>query len=88
METKESIQQLIDTQFEKRFDVSDELNDRLKNIPSFIKKSKNRTWLAVAGVALLMSLNVMAISKKTKTNKKEFIIEQYSTSNLNIGSYE
>jgi hypothetical protein len=42
----------------------------------------------VAGVAVLVSLNVLAISKKTKTNKQNYIIEQYSTSTLNSDSYE
>jgi hypothetical protein len=57
-------------------------------IPSISRAYRKNNWLLVAGVAVLVSLNVLAISKKTKTNKQNYITEQYSMNSLSTDSYE
>ena len=57
-------------------------------VPFTAKKNRTNNWLLVAGVAVLVSLNVLAISKKTKTNKQNYITEQYSMNSLSTDSYE
>jgi hypothetical protein len=88
MENKEGLLKIIDEKFDARIEVSDELQSKLFMVPFTAKKNRTNNWLLVAGVAVLVSLNVLAISKKTKTNKQNYIIEQYSTSTLNSDSYE
>lgn len=88
MENKEDLLKIIDEKFDARIELSDELKTRLMTIPSISRVYRKNNWLLVAGVAVLVSLNVLAISKKTKTNKQNYIIEQYSTSTLNSDSYE
>ena len=88
MENKEDLLKIIEEKFDARIEVSDELLSKLFMIPFTARKNRTNNWLLVAGVAVLVSLNVLAISKKTKTNKKNYIIEQYSTSTINSDSYE
>jgi predicted transcriptional regulator len=88
MENREDLLKIIDDKFDARIELSDEFKTRLMTIPSISRTYRKNNWLLVAGVAVLVSLNVLAISKKTKTNKQNYIIEQYSTSTLNSDSYE
>jgi len=88
MENKEDLLKIIEEKFDARIEVSDELQSKLFMIPFTARKNRTNNWLLVAGVAVLVSLNVLAISKKTKTNKQNYIIEQYSISTLNSDSYE
>jgi len=88
MKNKEDLLKIIDDKFDARIELSDEFKTRLMTIPSISRTYRKNNWLLVAGVAVLVSLNVMAISKKTRTNKQDYIIEQYSTSTLNFDSYE
>lgn len=88
MENKEDLLKIIEEKFIARIEVSDELQLRLLNVPVSTKKNRTTNWLLVAGIAVLVSLNVLAISKKTKINRQNYIIEQYSTSTLNSDSYE
>jgi hypothetical protein len=88
MENKDDILKIIEEKFTTRIELSDELQSKLLKVPITTRKNSTNNWLLVAGVAVLVSLNVLAISKKTKTNKQNYIIEQYSTSTLNSGSYE
>jgi predicted transcriptional regulator len=88
MENKEDLLKIIDEKFDARIELSDEFKTRLMTIPSISRTYRKNNWLLVAGVAVLVSLNVLAISKKTKTNKQNYIIEQYSTNTLNSDSYE
>ncbi len=88
MENKEDLLKIIDEKFDARIEVSDELQSKLFMIPFTVRKNRTNNWLLVAGVAVLVSLNVLAISKKTKTNKKNYIIEQYSMNSLSTDSYE
>ena len=88
MENKEDLLKIINEKFDARIELSEEFKTRLMTIPSISRVYRKNNWLLVAGVAVLVSLNVLAISKKTKTNKQNYIIEQYSTSTLNSDSYE
>ena len=88
MENKDDLLKIIEEKFTTRIELSDELQSKLFKVPITARKNSTNNWLLVAGVAVLMSLNVLAISKKTKTNKQNYIIEQYSTSTLNSDSYE
>ena len=88
MENREDLLKIIDEIFDARIELSDEFKTRLMTIPSTSRAYRKNNWLLVAGVAVLVSLNVLAIAKKTKTNKQNYIIEQYSTSTLNSDSYE
>jgi predicted transcriptional regulator len=88
MENREDLLKIIDEKFDARIELSEEFKTRLMTIPSISRTYRKNNWLLVAGVAVLVSLNVLAISKKTKTNKQNYIIEQYSTSTLNSDSYE
>jgi predicted transcriptional regulator len=88
MENKEDLLKIIDEKFDARIELSEEFKTRLMTIPSISRTYRKNNWLLVAGVAVLVSLNVLAISKKTKTNKQNYIIEQYSTNTLNSDSYE
>ena len=88
MENKEDLLKIIEEKFTTRIEVSDELQSKLFKIPFTKRKNRTNNWLLVAGVAVLVSLNVLAISKKTKINKQNYIIEQYSTSASNTDSYE
>lgn len=88
MENKEAISTIIDEKFDARIELSEEFKTRLMTIPSVSSTYRKNYWLLVAGVAVLLSLNVLAIAKKTRTNKQVYIIEQYSTSTLNSGDYE
>jgi len=88
MKNKEDLLKIIDDKFDARIELSDEFKTRLMTIPSISRTYRKNNWLLVAGVAVLVSLNVLAISKKTRTNKQDYIIEQYSTSTLNFDSYE
>jgi hypothetical protein len=88
MENKDDLLKIIEEKFTTRIELSDELQSILLKVPITTRKNSTSNWLLVAGVAVLVSLNVLAISKKTKTNKQNYIIEQYSTSTLNSDSYE
>ena len=88
MENREDLLKIIDEKFDARIELSEEFKTRLMTIPSISRAYRKNNWLLVAGVAVLVSLNVLAISKKTKTNKQNYIIEQYSTNTLNSDSYE
>ncbi len=88
MENKEAISTIIDEKFDARIELSEEFKTRLMTIPSVSSTYRKNYWLLVAGVAVLLSLNVLAIAKKTRTNKQVYIIEQYSTSTLNSDDYE
>ncbi len=88
MENKDDLLKIIEEKFTTRIELSDELQSKLLKVPITTRKNSTSNWLLVAGVAVLVSLNVLAISKKTKTNKQNYIIEQYSTSTLNSDSYE
>jgi len=88
MENKEGLLKIIEEKFDARIEVSDELQSKLFMIPFTARKNRTNNWLLVAGVAVLVSLNVLAISKKTKTNKQNYIIEQYSMNSLSTDSYE
>jgi predicted transcriptional regulator len=88
MENREDLLKIIDEKFDARIELSEEFKTRLMTIPSISRTYRKNNWLLVAGVAVLVSLNVLAISKKTKTNKQNYIIEQYSTNTLNSDSYE
>jgi hypothetical protein len=88
MENKEDLLKIIDEKFDARIELSEEFKTRLMTRPSISRAYRKNNWLLVAGVAVLVSLNVLAISKKTKTNKQNYIIEQYSTNTLNSDSYE
>lgn len=88
MENKEDLLKIIDDKFDARIELSDEFKTRLMTIPSISRTYRKNNWLLVAGVAVLVSLNVLAISKKTKTNRQNYIIEQYTTNSLSSDSYE
>jgi hypothetical protein len=88
MENKEGLLKIIEEKFDDRIEVSDELQSKLLMIPFTARKNRTNNWLLVAGVAVLVSLNVLAISKKTITNKQNYIIEQYSMNSLSTDSYE
>ena len=88
MENKEDLLKIIDEKFDARIELSDEFKTRLMTIPSISRTYRKNNWLLVAGVAVLVSLNVLAISKKTKTNRQNYIIEQYTTNSLSSDSYE
>lgn len=88
MKNKEDLLKIIDDKFDARIELSDEFKTRLMTIPSISRTYRKNNWLLVAGVAVLVSLNVLAISKKTKTNRQNYIIEQYTTNSLSSDSYE
>ena len=88
MENKEDLLKIIDEKFDARIELSDEFKTRLMTTPSISRAYRKNNWLLVAGVAVLVSLNVLAISKKTKTNRQNYIIEQYTTNSLSSDSYE
>jgi len=88
MENKDDLLKIIEEKFTTRIELSDELQSKLLKVPITARKNSTNNWLLVAGVAVLVSLNVLGIAKKTKTNKQNYIIEQYSTSTLNSDSYE
>lgn len=88
MKNKEDLLKIIDEKFTTRVEMSDELKERLFNVPSISRKYRKNNWLLVAGIAVLMSLNGLAIAKKAKANKLDYIIEQYSTNTLSTDSYE
>ena len=88
MKNKEDLLKIIDDKFDARIELSEEFKTRLMTIPSISRAYRKNNWLLVAGVAVLVSLNVLAISKKTKTNRQNYIIEQYTTNSLSSDSYE
>lgn len=88
MKNKEDLLKIIDEKFDAHIELSDEFKTRLMIIPSISRTYRKNNWLLVAGVAVLVSLNVLAISKKTKTNRQNYIIEQYTTNSLSSDSYE
>jgi predicted transcriptional regulator len=88
MKNKEDLLKIIDDKFDARIELSDEFKTRLMTIPSISRTYRKNNWLLVAGVAVLVSLNVLAISRKTKTNRQNYIIEQYTTNSLSSDSYE
>lgn len=88
MKDKEDLLKIIDEKFDARIELSEEFKTRLMTIPSISRAYRKNNWLLVAGVAVLVSLNVLAISKKTKTNKQNYITEQYSMNSLSTDSYE
>ena len=88
MENKDDLLKIIEEKFTTRIELSDELQSKLFKVPITARKNSTSNWLLVAGVAVLVSLNVLAISKKTKTNKQNYITEQYSMNSLSTDSYE
>ena len=88
MKNKEDLLKIIDDKFDARIELSDEFKTRLMTIPSISRTYRKNNWLLVTGVAVLVSLNVLAISRKTKTNRQNYIIEQYTTNSLSSDSYE
>jgi TRAP-type uncharacterized transport system substrate-binding protein len=62
--------------------------DGAMGVPPFKQKSTNFNWLVAASILALFSFNLLAISKKTKASKEQYIIEQYSTIDANFTSYE
>ena len=88
MENREDLLKIIDEKFDARIELSEEFKTRLMTIPLISRAYRKNNWLLVAGVAVLVSLNVLAISKKTKTNRQNYIIEQYTTNSLSSDSYE
>jgi len=88
MENKEDLLKIIEEKFDARIEVSDGLQLKLSKTPFTAKKNSTNNWLLVAGVAVMVSLNVLAIAKKTKTNKQNYIIEQYTMNSLSSDSYE
>jgi hypothetical protein len=88
MENKEDLLKIIEEKFDARIELSDEFKTRLMTIPSISRTYRKNNWLLVAGVAVLVSLNVLGIAKQTKTNKQNYIIEQYSMNSLSTVSYE
>jgi hypothetical protein len=88
MKQQEELLNIIEDKFTERFEVSNELHERLLLVPKFKQKSTNLNWLVAASILALFSFNLLAISKKTKASKEQYIIEQYSTIDANISSYE
>ena len=88
MENKEGLLKIIEEKFDARIELSDEFKTRLMTIPSISRTYRKNNWLLVAGVAVLVSLNVLGIAKQTKKNKQNYIIEQYSMNSLSTVSYE
>ena len=88
MKQQEELMNIIEEKFTQRFEVSKELHERLLLVPKFKQKSTNFNWLVAASILALLSFNILAISKKTKASKEQYIIEQYSTIDANFTSYE
>jgi hypothetical protein len=88
MKQQEELLNIIEEKFTQRFEVSKELHERLLLVPKLKQKSTNFNWLVAASILTLFSFNLLAISKKTKARKEQYIIEQYSTIDTNFTSYE
>jgi hypothetical protein len=88
MKQQEELLNIIEEKFTQRFEVSNELHERLLLVPKFKQNSSNFNWLVSASILALFSFNLLAISKKTKASKEQYIIEQYSTIDANFRSYE
>jgi hypothetical protein len=74
-----NINEIIDKKFDKRFDISAELQEKLLNISIVYSKKSDawRYWLVAASILLLLSFHIVNFGKEDQQNEDE-IVEVYN----------